>query len=153
MTSSSGGRAFATLNRPVPTDPAQVGELLARASAKSEVLGELSERSRALGHELIGWLRHDDEYISYCERCGARIYTRLATQRTEDGEALVDACRPAPWFVSPGAKEEHPRRLPTEDVAGRGRTRVAYASSDRAPRGLLERRNRVSGSRDVAPAD
>ena len=108
MTSSSGGRAFATLNRPVPTDPAQVGELLARASAKSEVLGELSERSRALGHELIGWLRHDDEYISYCERCGARIYTRLATQRTEDGEALVDACRPAPWVRVPRGKRGAP---------------------------------------------
>jgi hypothetical protein len=92
MTSSSGARAFATLNRPVPTDPQQVGELLRRASAKSEVLGELAERSRALGHELIRWLRHDDEYISYCERCGARIYTRLGTQTIEDGEALADAC-------------------------------------------------------------
>jgi hypothetical protein len=65
---------------------------VARASADGEVLGELAERSRALGHKLIGWLRHDEEYISYCEQCGARIYIRLAPPRTEDGEALADAC-------------------------------------------------------------
>ena len=92
LTSSSGGRGFATLNRPVPTDPRQLGELVARAFAQGEVLGELAERSRALGHEPIGWLPHDDEYISYCERCGARIYTRLGTQTIEDGEALANAC-------------------------------------------------------------
>jgi hypothetical protein len=92
MTSSSGARAFATLNRPVPTDPEQVAELLQRASTQSEILGELAQRSRTLGHELIGWLRHDNEYISYCQRCRARIYTRLAAPIIEDGEALADLC-------------------------------------------------------------
>lgn len=77
----------------MPTDPRHVGELLAHASADGEILGELAERSPALGHELIGWLRDDEDDICYPERCRARIYTRLATLRTEDGEALADACR------------------------------------------------------------
>lgn len=92
ITSAVGARAFATLNRPVPTEPREVDQLLRRASAQVEALSGLAERSRALGHQLVGWLAQDVEYISWCERCGARIYARIVGERIEDGEALVDAC-------------------------------------------------------------
>jgi hypothetical protein len=34
--------------------------------------GRLSERSNALGHQLVSWISHNEEYISWCEHCGAR---------------------------------------------------------------------------------
>ena len=92
MTSTAGGRAFATLNPPVPTEPAEVNALLARAAEQLEALGELSERSNALGHQLVGWISHNEEFISWCERCGGRIYARIAGDRTDDGEALTATC-------------------------------------------------------------
>lgn len=55
-------RAFAVLNRTVPDD--QVFAVKQRALDQVVALGEVRELSRALGHELIGWLPHDDEFIS-----------------------------------------------------------------------------------------
>jgi hypothetical protein len=92
MTSVSGGRAFATLNPPLPTARDQIDRLLARAAEQLELLGGLDERSRTLGHQLVGWISHDDEYISWCQRCAARVYARIVGRLIEDGEALDDAC-------------------------------------------------------------
>jgi hypothetical protein len=83
-------RAFAMLNRTVPDD--QVFAVKQRALEQVVAPGEVRELSRVLGHELIGWLAHDDEFISFCERCGARIYTRLQPLRIDDGEALSELC-------------------------------------------------------------
>jgi len=59
---------------------------------RGEVISRDGVDVEAWRAEIRCWLRHDEEYISYCERCGARIYIRLAPPRTEDGEALADAC-------------------------------------------------------------
>jgi hypothetical protein len=45
------------LNRTVADD--QVFAVKQRALDQVESLGELAELSRVLGHELVGWLRHD----------------------------------------------------------------------------------------------
>ena len=55
-------------------------------------LQKLAQTAHALGHEPIGWLRSDDEYISACSRCGARIYARLGAHTVKDGEALTNPC-------------------------------------------------------------
>ena len=78
------------LNRRIPDDRAM--DAMRGALDRVVVLGELRERSRLLGHELGSWLGHHDELISSCERCGARLYTRLGSERIEDGEALNQLC-------------------------------------------------------------
>lgn len=83
-------RAFAMLARTVSDE--QVFEVKQRALEQVVALGEIREISRVLGHELSGWVRHQDEFISVCERCAARTYVRLAAERIEDGEALSEPC-------------------------------------------------------------
>jgi hypothetical protein len=90
MTYRIEGRAFAMLNRTVPDD--QVFAVKQQALEQVESRGELAELSRVLGHELSGWLRQDHEFISLCERCGARLYTRLRPRRIDGGEALSELC-------------------------------------------------------------
>jgi hypothetical protein len=82
--------AFAMLNRTFPAD--QVSAVLQQALDQVVTLGEFGEPSRLLGRELSGWLRHDHEFISWCRRCGARLYTRLEPPRIDDGEALSVLC-------------------------------------------------------------
>jgi hypothetical protein len=89
-TSRDGQRAFAIVNRTIP--PEQEQEVMAREFQRSEVLRELRNRSAALGHELVGWVRHDIESISLCRHCGARLYARTDARRSEDGEALTHPC-------------------------------------------------------------
>ncbi len=90
ITSRDGARGFAMLNRRIPDDRAM--DAMRGAHDRVVVLGELRERSRLLGHELDSWLGHHDELIATCERCGARLYTRLSPERIEDGEALSQLC-------------------------------------------------------------
>jgi hypothetical protein len=90
ITSRDGARGFAMLNRRIAGDRAM--DAMRGALDRVVVLGELRERSRLLGHELGSWLGHHDELISSCERCGARLYTRLGSERIEDGEALNQLC-------------------------------------------------------------
>ena len=78
------------LNRSLPDDRAE--EAMQHALAGVLELQRLAETARRLGHRPIGWLRSDDEYVSACSRCGARLYARLAAQTVEDGEALTDRC-------------------------------------------------------------
>ncbi len=90
ITRRDGQRAFAMLNRPLPDERAD--EIMQRELARGLELQRLAQTARVLGHEPSGWLRSDDEYVSICSRCTARIYARLGAQAVEDGEALTDPC-------------------------------------------------------------
>jgi hypothetical protein len=90
ITRRAGVRAFAMLNLQLPDELAL--ELMQDALARGLVLQELAKTARQLGHEPTGWVRSDDEYISTCSRCGARIYTRVGAQTVKDGEALSVRC-------------------------------------------------------------
>ena len=94
VTSRDGDRAFAMLNHKVPEDQAM--ELMRDAFERTALLGELARRSAELGHQLCGWLGHDDESIAFCKRCEARIYVRLGPPTIQDGEALIDPCPSSP---------------------------------------------------------
>lgn len=93
ITSRDGDGAFAMLNRKIPDDEAM--EVMRHAFDRTSLLGELARQSAKLGHELSGWLGHDDESIAFCQHCGARIYARQGTPTIQDGEALTDSC-PSP---------------------------------------------------------
>lgn len=88
ITSRDGDRGFAMLKHTIPDDRAM--HAMRSALDRVVVLGEIAERSRVLGHELGSC--HHDESISSCQRCWARIYTRLGAERIEDGEALSQLC-------------------------------------------------------------
>lgn len=91
FTIRSGDRAIAGLRRTVPKDQELV--VLSDALKRSEVLGDVAERARQLGHEIVHWVAHDQESIAACERCQARIYVRLGVDRpVVDGEALDRVC-------------------------------------------------------------
>ena len=90
VTSRDGDSAFAMLNRKIPDDQAM--EVMRDAFERTTLLGELARRSAELGHQLSGWVGHDDESIAVCEHCGARIYARQGPPTIQDGEALIDPC-------------------------------------------------------------
>jgi hypothetical protein len=94
ITSRDGDGAFAMLNRKIPDDQAM--DVMRHAFDRSTLLGELARRSAELGHQVSGWLGHDDESIAFCEHCGARIYTRQGSPTIQDGEALIDPCPSLP---------------------------------------------------------
>ncbi len=93
ITRRDGARAFAMLNRSLAEDRAE--ELMRDALDGVSELQRLTTTSRGLGHQPLGWLRSDDEHVSACSRCGARIYARLGSPTVEDGEALSDHCQSA----------------------------------------------------------
>jgi hypothetical protein len=91
VTIRDGDRAIAARERKIPEDQ-ELAELTV-ALEQGEVLGGLSRTAGRLGHEIPGWLRHDDEAIAMCARCPARIYVRFeAASPVVDGDALDDAC-------------------------------------------------------------
>lgn len=94
VTSRDGDSAFAMLNRKIPDDQAM--EVMRDAFERTTLLGELACRSAELGHQLSGWVGHDDESIAVCEHCGARVYVRQGPPRIQDGEALIDPCPSSP---------------------------------------------------------
>jgi hypothetical protein len=60
---------------------------------RGEKVRPIAERARLLGHEIGGWVSHDEESIAVCPRCGARIYLRLDVDPpVVDGEALDEIC-------------------------------------------------------------
>jgi hypothetical protein len=89
-TSRDGDRAFAIVNRTIPREQEQ--DATARELERYVALRELRNRTSLLGHELIGWVRHDVESISICSHCGARLYARTDSEQIEDGEALTQRC-------------------------------------------------------------
>ena len=89
-TSRSGERAFGFVNRRIPRDREQ--EVMAREFQRAEVLRGLRNRAALLGHEIVGWVRHDVESISVCRHCDERLYTRTDSQQIDDGEALTRPC-------------------------------------------------------------
>ena len=91
ITIRSGDRAIAARHRRIPKDQ-ELAELTA-ALQRGEVLRSVAERARALGHEIVHWVAHDEESIAMCSRCSARIYVRLDLDPpVVDGEALDDTC-------------------------------------------------------------
>ena len=98
MSRRDGDRAYAVLNRAVPQD--QEAKYLEYEFKRMVVMQELDQRTRALGHKPIGWLRHDEESVSFCQHCLARIYVRLGAETVEDGEALSDPCAGEPPYDS-----------------------------------------------------
>ncbi len=90
ITSRGGDGAFAMLNCKVPDDQAM--GVMRHALERTTLLGELARRKTKLGHELSGWLGHDDKSIAFCQHCGARIYARQGPPTVQDGEALTDSC-------------------------------------------------------------
>ena len=54
-------------------------------------LQRLGVTARRLGHEPVGWIRDDDESVTFCGRCDARIYARTGPP-VADGEALSAQC-------------------------------------------------------------
>ena len=74
-------------------DRTHLRELMRRELDRQLALPQLAHTTRQLGHEPVGWLRSDDEYVSVCGRCGARVYTHLGARTVEDGEALTERCR------------------------------------------------------------
>lgn len=90
ITIREGDRAIAGRQRSIPKDQ-ELAEL-SRELDRTEVLRGLAERARQLGHEIDRWLRHDQENITFCTRCPARIYARFDAATVVDGEALDDAC-------------------------------------------------------------
>jgi hypothetical protein len=71
ITIRSGDRAIATRQRNIPKDQ-ELLELTA-AMERGETLRSIAERARLLGHELAGWVAHDQEFIAICSRCDTRI--------------------------------------------------------------------------------
>ena len=90
ITRRDGARAFALLARAVPE--ADAHELMRRGLEQHLALEQLAQTARRLGHAPVGWVRSDDEHVSLCGRCGARIYARLGARRVQDGEALSERC-------------------------------------------------------------
>jgi hypothetical protein len=90
ITRRDGPRAFAMLNRSLSE---LADKLMREAVTREPELQRLLRAASALGRDAMSWLRSDDEYVSACSRCGARIYTRFGQQPVEDGEALTDHCR------------------------------------------------------------
>ncbi len=92
ITIRAGDRAIAAQNRRIPKDQ-ELAELTA-AMQRGETVRPVAERARLLGHEIGGWVSHDEESIAACARCGARIYVRLDVDPpVVDGEALDEVCR------------------------------------------------------------
>jgi hypothetical protein len=91
VTIRAGDRAIAARQRSIPKDQ-ELAELTV-ALEEAEVLRGLGRRAEQLGHEIVRWLRHDDEGIAMCIRCHARIYVRFdSSGLVVDGEALDDPC-------------------------------------------------------------
>ena len=90
-TRRDGPRAFAMLNPSLSDELANA--LMREAVTRVPELQRLLLSAARLGHDPISWLRSDDEYVSVCSRCGARIYMRFGPEAVEDGEALTDPCR------------------------------------------------------------
>lgn len=82
--------AFAILNPNVLNERAD--EVLRDAVARGLVLQQFAERARQLAHEPTGWARVEDQYVSTCSRCGARIDAHVEARTVNDGEALSARC-------------------------------------------------------------
>lgn len=86
-----GDRAIAARNRSIPKDR-ELEELTA-AMERGQMVRPIAERARLLGHEIGGWVSHNEESIAACGRCSARIYLRLDVDPpVVDGEALDEIC-------------------------------------------------------------
>lgn len=92
-TMRDGDRAFAARQRVVAKDLEQ--EELRDEFQRYELLRSLKLAAAELGHEITSWIRSDEETITACARCGARIYVQTGTPRVIDGEATSEPCRDA----------------------------------------------------------
>jgi hypothetical protein len=90
ITIRDGDRAIAARRR--VTSAEQERMELRDEFERYELLRSLRRAAEALGHELSAWVRNDQESITSCLRCGARIYVRLESPPVTDGEALSEPC-------------------------------------------------------------
>lgn len=91
FTFRAGDRAIAGLRRIVPKDQ-ELAVLSAELERADALLG-VAGRASLLGHEIAGWVAHDQESIAACARCHARIYVRFGVgPPVVDGEALDRVC-------------------------------------------------------------
>ena len=74
----------------------------------------LGERAHDLGHELVGWIRNDNESVTFCGRCDARIYVHTGdVVPVSDGEALT--------LIGAGNLHASAARLPVDERSRRQR--------------------------------
>ena len=85
-----GDRAIAARKRVLPAD--QESEELRYEFESRELLRSLKHAAEELGHEIRAWVRNDEESITSCSRCGARIYALLESPPVTDGEAISEPC-------------------------------------------------------------
>jgi len=90
VTRREGSRAFAMLNPLLSDERAMT--LMREAATRGPELQRILAAAGQLGHDPVVWQRSDDEYVSVCKRCQARIYVRFDPAPVEDGEALTGAC-------------------------------------------------------------
>jgi hypothetical protein len=97
VTFRDGDRAIAVRNRTAS------GDELRSALDRMQALRQLAARAGAWARAAGSWLRSDEESISFCSRCDARIYLRVASPPVSDGEVHF---RAVPGAVVRG---DHPR--------------------------------------------
>ena len=90
MTIRDGERAIAARRRVLSAEQEQ--EELRCELERHELLRSLKHAAEELGHEISAWVRNDQESITSCSRCGARIYVRLESPPVSDGEAISEPC-------------------------------------------------------------
>ena len=71
-----GDRAIAARERTL--SKGQEREELRCEWERSELLRSLKQTAEDVGHEVRVWVRSDQESLTSCARCGARIYVRVS---------------------------------------------------------------------------
>ena len=74
------------------SQPTRRAEELRYEFERHELVRSLKHAAEELGHEIRAWVRNDQENITSCSRCGARIYALLESPPVTDGEAVSEPC-------------------------------------------------------------
>lgn len=93
MTMRDGDRAMAVRRRVLSAERER--EELRYEFERHELLRSLKHAAEELGHAISVWVRNDQESITSCSRCGARIYVRVESPPVTEGEAISEPCTAA----------------------------------------------------------
>ena len=88
MTMRDGDRAMAVCRRVLSAERER--EELRYEFERHELLRSLKHAAEELGHAISVWVRNDQESITSCSRCGARIYVRVESPPVTEGEAISE---------------------------------------------------------------